>query len=833
MGRLVGAVVPGDFNHWYWSIGLTSHTLKKAIIAFVILAGTLFLMGSGGCGGPPQAPDSPGKPKLVWSHDGEYIIFSPQYLGVFVVDSEGTQLWTIPENTPVGSGSYPGNFGPALSPDGTRLAYVTFWEYGNAEIMTAALDGTDVQRLTHADALDTNPTWSPDGSKIAFITGNYWEAQLAVMDADGSNEWLLAPSVNLEGHPSGQSPAWSPDGSWIAFVGREGDYDKGYRYVLHTVRPDGSKLTRLGELAGASAWSWSPKVSHIAFLGADDDMETRDNYRGFLYTISPDASDFSFLAEAEGIPVWSPDGAWLAFSQSNSEGPATYIVRADGRDLRQVIQGHSGPISWAADGSELYLAGLAYAVRFDGQGLRQLFPYGVHDPSAWSPDSSQLAVLLDSSRGGYESARVISEVLTLSEPNAHEPVKRTLVRGYGDRLFTEAEHALWGDIPRNIEACAEGFIVPQPEQNPGLVQDCKTLLAIRDTLAGAFYYNWSSALHIAEWDGVGLGGSPQRVESLRLASEGGSIPPEAGALTNLNEIILISGFHGRIPSEIGNLVNLRVLHSVNNYFDGSIPPELGNLTELRQLVLSGTRLSGSIPPELGNLTKLEELNLSWSEISGPLPPELGGLSSLKKLDLRNTDVSGNIPAEFGNLVNLRFLDLTVTELSGGIPPVVGNLVSLEELRLASTGIGGSLPPELGKLVNLKILDLGSNGLSGHIPTELGNLTKLERLNLSFNSLSGRIPAELGNLVRLHGLELHSNGLVGSIPPELGKLVNASYIYLNDNKLTGTIPEELGNLKNIFGFLHLRGNDLSGCIPRKVLPRLYGDYLQREGFEVCE
>ncbi|MYB76020.1 MAG: hypothetical protein F4X83_02770, partial [Chloroflexi bacterium] len=676
----------------------------------MILAGTLFLMGSG-CGGPPQVSDSPGKPKLVWSHDGEFIIFSPQYLGVFVVDSEGTQLWTIPENTPVGTGSYPGNFGPALSPDGTRLAYVTFWEYGNAEIMTAALDGTDVQRLTHDDALDTNPTWSPDGSKIAFITGNYWEAQLAVMDADGSNEWLLAPSVILEGHPSGQSPVWSPDGSWIAFVSREGDYNEGYRYVLYTVRPDGSELTEIGELAGSLAWSWSPKESRIAFLGADDDMETHDNYRGFLYTISPDGSDFSFLAEAEGIPAWSPDGAWLAFSQSDSEGPATYIVRADGRDLRQVVQGHGWPILWAADGSELYLEGMAYAVGPDGRELRQLFPGGVRDLSSWSPDGSQLAGLLDPSRSGYGSDRGIREVLTLSQPSVHEPETRTVVRGYGDRLFTEAEHALWGDIPRNIEACADGFIVPQPEQNPGLVQDCKTLLAIRDRLAGEAYFNWSAAFPITEWDGVGIGGKPQRVESLRIASEGGSIPPELGNLTQLMEISL-TRFQSEIPAELGKLSNLRVLQLGGVYLDSGIPPELGNLTELRILSVRGNNLIGSIPSELGRLARLKELDLGWTEISGPLPSELGNLSKLEMLNLEHTDISGSIPPELGELENLRVLNLTVTELSGGIPPEVGNLVSLEELYLGYSGIGGSLPPELGKLVNLKILDLGGTGLSG-------------------------------------------------------------------------------------------------------------------------
>ena len=659
---------------------MTSQFLKKAFAGLALLAAGLFLtVSSLGCG--PRPPDSPGNPKLVWSPDGEYIIFSPQYLGVFVVDAAGTRLWTIPENTPVGTGSYPGNFAPALSPDGSRLAYVTFWEYGNTEIMTAALDGTDAQRLTHDDAYDTNPTWSPDGSQIAFITG-YSEAQLAVMDADGSNKWLLAPSVNLKGHPSGQSPAWSPDGSWIAFVGREGNFAEGIRNVLYTVRPDGSGLTEIGELADSWAWSWSPQRNQIAFLGAGEDVATRKNYRRLLYTISPDGSAFYVVAEAEGIPAWSPDGSWLAFSRSDYRGSGIYVARPDGSDLRQVIQGHGGPISWAADGTELYVAGLAYAVRLDGQGLRQFLPGGVRDLSAWSPDGSQLAVLLGPSFSGTANQENIRQVLAVLEPDEHESGMRVVVLGYGDRLLAEAEHAVWADIPLNIEACDEGFIVPKPHENPGLVQDCKTLITVRDRLAGETYLNWSAAFPITDWEGVEIGGSPLRVIRLNLLhlwSRGGTVPSEIGDLVALQSLNLAaSNLSGSIPPELGSIAGLQELHLEGNELSGNIPSELGNLSNLRGLYLFDNRLSGNIPPELGNLKKLKELYLHENRLTGGIPLELGNLGNLRQFAVSMNDLTGPIPPELGNLESLWGLYISSNSLTGCVPaPLSSHLIVLE------------------------------------------------------------------------------------------------------------------------------------------------------------
>ena len=182
--------------------------------------------------------------------------------------------------------------------------------------------------------------------------------------------------------------------------------------------------------------------------------------------------------------------------------------------------------------------------------------------------------------------------------------------------------------------CSTGIAVPDPANNPGLVSDCEALLASRDTLAGDATLNWSAAVPMEDWDGITLGGTPQRVTQLRLSWS---------ALT------------GTIPSELGSLTNLQWLRLSSNQLSGEIPVELGNLANLRLLNLHANPLTGEIPVELGNLTNLVWLDLSSNELTGTIPGELGSLTNLQGLDLWNSQLIGDIPSELAGLTNLRHL----------------------------------------------------------------------------------------------------------------------------------------------------------------------------------
>ena len=107
-------------------------------------------------------------------------------------------------------------------------------------------------------------------------------------------------------------------------------------------------------------------------------------------------------------------------------------------------------------------------------------------------------------------------------------------------------------------ACDDGETVPDPEQNPGLVEDCKVLLGLRDELAGTAYLDWESGLPISGWLGITISGSPSRVSGLELSG-----------------------------------LELFLLRSGENWLTGQIPAALAQLTQLTRLRLEQNQLTQS------------------------------------------------------------------------------------------------------------------------------------------------------------------------------------------------------------------------------------------------
>lgn len=136
---------------------------------------------------------------------------------------------------------------------------------------------------------------------------------------------------------------------------------------------------------------------------------------------------------------------------------------------------------------------------------------------------------------------------------------------------------------------------------------------------------------------------------------------------------------GNIPSEIGNLSNLKYLWLQGNQLSGSIPAAIGDLKQVEQLFLNDNMLSGNIPAETGNLSQLAELVISRNQLSGNIPAEIGKLSHLVELLLNNNELSGSIPAEMGNLTRLQSLLLNYNQLTGEVPETVINMMSANPL----------------------------------------------------------------------------------------------------------------------------------------------------------
>jgi TolB protein len=109
-----------------------------------------------------------------------------------------------------------GAFNPEWSPDGQWIAYSSLGSDANLWIIPSA-GGTPRQITTHPGA-DTEPTWSPDGRKLAFVSDRSGNQDIWIIGIDGEDALQVTTDPAID-----RSPHWSPDGMRIVFVSDRGD----------------------------------------------------------------------------------------------------------------------------------------------------------------------------------------------------------------------------------------------------------------------------------------------------------------------------------------------------------------------------------------------------------------------------------------------------------------------------------------------------------------------------------------------------------------------------------------------------------------------------------
>ena len=398
-------------------------------------------------------------------------------------------------------------------------------------------------------------------------------------------------------------------------------------------------------------------------------------------------------------------------------------------------------------------------------------------------------------------------VISLSEGTNVITVEVTAEDGETTQTYTVT-------VARGSSPCLTGGAVSD-STNTGLVSDCDTLLAARDTLAGTASLNWSADTLIARWEGLTLLGTPERVAGLNLSDK---------------------SLDGEIPSELGDLSMLAKLDLRNNKLSGSIPSSLGRLSQLTRLNLRSNQLSGSLPGSLGRLSRLTYLNLHSNDLSGSMPDL--SRTMLEELYLANnhdamvegSGLTGPVPAWLNGMTGMRELWLWGNRLSGTIPDLSG-MTSLEKLKLGKNNLTGGIPASLGTMSNLKWLIVDTNPLGGTIP-DLSGMTSLTHLWLHRNELTGSIP-DLSELDKLTRLRLHKNMLSGEVPATLGDMDNLQYLWLHGNELAGGIPDALGSLADTLAHISLKENnfDANACVPAALADVASNDYAEA-GLEVC-
>ena len=280
----------------------------------------------------------PAHESASWLHDSRTVLFARQSSDLdddlFVVDPGGAGARRLTDNT-VRDGD------PVWSPDGSRIAFVRTIESGpsgrrdqNQELFVMRADGSGVRRLTRYRHEDIAPTWSPDGSRIAFSRRVERTGLVAIYTIRPDGTGLRRVTLALPGFLS--DPAWSPDGRRIAFT-----LDQGTAQIpLYLVNANGSRPRLVALIADmAQSPQWSPDGRFIAVTGLT-------GCGGpcvipAVYVVRPEGSGLRKLADnIGGALAWSPDGRWLAVAT----GPIVLLDPRSGA-TRELVRGDATHVS--------------------------------------------------------------------------------------------------------------------------------------------------------------------------------------------------------------------------------------------------------------------------------------------------------------------------------------------------------------------------------------------------------------------------------------------------------------------------------------------------------
>jgi hypothetical protein len=294
----------------------------------------------------------------------------------------------------------------------------------------------------------------------------------------------------------------------------------------------------------------------------------------------------------------------------------------------------------------------------------------------------------------------------------------------------------------------------------------------------------------------------------------GPIPSAIGTLTQL-EILHLSRniLTGSLPEEVGGMTSLLFFDVQDNYMSQQLPTELASLGTLNNLYLDSNYFEGTVPSELGNMIHLSGLYLKDNHLQSTIPTELGSMRSLRSLYLDTNHFSGSIPSELCSLAVLRKLYTTYNILSGSLPSCLGEMTQLHMLVIYGNLLSGRLPPQLGNMTDLLQLSGETNFFTGHIPTEIYMLQNVEQFIITLNYLSGTLPSSVSSLTSVYQFEASANLLVGSLPSELFALGRLQFLFMDYNSFSHTIPDAICDCPAL-EYVYLNYNRLVGTIPNR-------------------
>jgi len=228
------------------------------------------------------------------------------------------------------------------------IAY-TVRERGQDDIWAVGIGTRAPLRLTNNPADDRDPSWSPDGTKIAYASRQDGNWELYIYDLITSEPpTRMTYDLSFQG-----SPGWSPDGKWLVYESYQGN-----NLDIYVVPVDGSQPAQRITDNEAPDFSpaWSPEGRRIAFVSWRD-----GNQDIYIFSLDNPADSESVnltntTERQEDFPAWSPDGSLLSFSALDQGKEKVFVKPSDDPQVAAQVLEQGREPTWSPNGRSLLFA---------------------------------------------------------------------------------------------------------------------------------------------------------------------------------------------------------------------------------------------------------------------------------------------------------------------------------------------------------------------------------------------------------------------------------------------------------------------------------------------